>query len=170
MVETCLGLFPDRHIPISVIAQQCKVLEAGPHVDGVLLPDQLASFVPQQLWRPENTPMAAIMDDPDSLHDAFTLAAYAAMQLFTRETYFYRELAAHLPIRTPRAFAFGDGDETPLLLEDLGNMRTGDQSKVGVLDHRQRLPERRDPPARRRQPHGTAITEAGPPRPRLPLH
>ena len=78
MVETCVGLFPDRHVPISMFAEQCKALEANPGVDGVLLPDQLASFVPQQLWRPEYTPMAALMSDPDSLHDAFTLGAYVA--------------------------------------------------------------------------------------------
>ncbi|EHB56466.1 hypothetical protein MycrhDRAFT_3660 [Mycolicibacterium rhodesiae JS60] len=78
MVETCVGLFPDRHVPVGMLAEQCKVLEASPGVDGVLLPDQLASFVPQQLWRPENTAMAQFMRDPDSLHDAFTLGAYVA--------------------------------------------------------------------------------------------
>ena len=77
-METCVGLFPDRHVPIPVLAEQCKLLEASPAVDGVLLPDQLASFVPEQLWRPEYTPMAEHMSDPDSLHDAFTLGAYVA--------------------------------------------------------------------------------------------
>ena len=78
MIETCVGLFPDRHISPKAIAAQCKALEDSPDVDGVLLPDQLASFVPAQLWRPENTPLAEVMGDPDSLYDPFTLGAYIA--------------------------------------------------------------------------------------------
>ncbi len=78
MLETCVGMFPDRHVPVSMLREQCKVLETHPGVDGVLLPDQLASFVPQQLWKPEYTPMAELIGDPDSLHDAFSLAGYVA--------------------------------------------------------------------------------------------
>ncbi len=53
----------------------------------------------------------------------------ALLGLFDREAYFYNELAPRLPLRTPRAFGIGDGHATQLVLEDLGGLRTGDQSK-----------------------------------------
>jgi hypothetical protein len=51
----------------------------------------------------------------------------AAMGLFEREGRFYDELADRVPIGTPRCYAIGDGDRTPLLLEDLSALRMGDQ-------------------------------------------
>jgi hypothetical protein len=51
----------------------------------------------------------------------------AAMGLFERERRFYDEFSRRVPIRTARCYATGDGDRTPLLLEDLANMRMGDQ-------------------------------------------
>jgi len=62
----------------------------------------------------------------------------ATLQLFARETHVYRDVAAQLPIRTPRAFAFGDGDATPLMLEDLGHMRTGDQTQELAVEDAER--------------------------------
>lgn len=78
MIETAAALWPDRHIPIAAVAELCKAYEASGVVDGVLIPDQLANFIPHQLWNPLNTPLAAMMSDPDSLCDAFTVAAYIA--------------------------------------------------------------------------------------------
>lgn len=52
----------------------------------------------------------------------------AALHLFAREAYFYRDVAKQLPVRTPEVFAIGDGDASPLMLEDLGSLRMGDQS------------------------------------------
>lgn len=51
-----------------------------------------------------------------------------ALGLFDREVRFYRELAARVPVRTPACLHAGD----PLLLEDLGALRAGDQSQ-GLL-------------------------------------
>jgi hypothetical protein len=51
----------------------------------------------------------------------------AAMGLFAREGHFYREFAAQVPVRTARCYHVGDGDTTPLLLEDLADLRMGDQ-------------------------------------------
>jgi aminoglycoside/choline kinase family phosphotransferase len=51
----------------------------------------------------------------------------AAMELFAREARFYAELADAVPVRTPRCYFSGDGDTTPLLLEDLDGLRMGDQ-------------------------------------------
>jgi len=50
-----------------------------------------------------------------------------AMGLFDRERRFYTEFADHVPVNTPALFYGGDGDTTPLLLQDLGGMRMGDQ-------------------------------------------
>jgi hypothetical protein len=49
------------------------------------------------------------------------------MGLYTRETRFYGELAGRVPVGTPRIFYIGDGTTTPLLMEDLGGLRPGDQ-------------------------------------------
>ena len=62
--------------------------------------------------------------DPTSRHTAVTHGLYA------KEVAFYRELAAHLAIRTPRAFAAevaADGATFVLLFEDLGPARGGNQ-------------------------------------------
>jgi Ecdysteroid kinase-like family len=53
----------------------------------------------------------------------------AVMSLFAREASFYSELAAQVPVRTPAAWCVGDGNEHPLVLEDLGHLRLGDQSE-----------------------------------------
>ena len=57
-----------------------------------------------------------------------TIAAMdAAMGLYAREARFYSEFAAQVPLRTPRCYHAGDGTAKPLLLEDLGGYRAGDQ-------------------------------------------
>ncbi|PQM45417.1 LLM class flavin-dependent oxidoreductase [Mycobacterium talmoniae] len=76
MLETCVGLWTNRYFPAAVLAEQSKVLQDSGVVDGVLVPDQLAGFLPRQLWREENTPIASIVRDPDSAMDAFMVAPY----------------------------------------------------------------------------------------------
>ncbi|HEX3611519.1 MAG TPA: phosphotransferase [Sporichthyaceae bacterium] len=49
------------------------------------------------------------------------------MGLFAREAAFYAGYASAVPVRTPRCWFIGDGDVAPLLLEDLGSQRMGDQ-------------------------------------------
>jgi aminoglycoside phosphotransferase (APT) family kinase protein len=49
------------------------------------------------------------------------------MGLFGREAEFYARIADQVPIRTPACVHIGNGDDTPLLLEDLGELRMGDQ-------------------------------------------
>lgn len=77
-IETAIALWGDRHLPISIVAEQAKALAASGVVDGVLIADQLVNFIPKQLWTLENTPAAALMKDPDSHSDAFALGAYLA--------------------------------------------------------------------------------------------
>jgi Ecdysteroid kinase-like family len=52
-----------------------------------------------------------------------------ALGLYERERRFYAELAGEVPVRTARCYHPGDGDgaREPMLLEDLGAMRAGDQ-------------------------------------------
>jgi hypothetical protein len=67
---------------------------------------------------------------PDSViakvtgRDEVRAAMDAAMGLFAREARFYSELAAAIPVPTPRCYHAADG---VLLLEDLGALRMGDQ-------------------------------------------
>jgi len=57
----------------------------------------------------------------------------AAMGLFSRERFVYAELAGSLPVRLPRCYhAGGDDGASPMLLEDLRDLRMGDQ--VAGLD------------------------------------
>jgi hypothetical protein len=63
----------------------------------------------------------------------------AAMGLYDREGRLYSDLAAELPIGTPRCFHVGDGTTTPLLLEDLGDLRMGDQMVGLTLDDAEAL-------------------------------
>jgi phosphotransferase family enzyme len=59
----------------------------------------------------------------------------AALGIFARERRFYAEAAPSLPLATPVCFHAGDGDESPLLLEDLRDLRMGDQvAGLGLPD------------------------------------
>jgi phthiodiolone/phenolphthiodiolone dimycocerosates ketoreductase len=68
----------DRHLSAAAVPKAAKLLNDSGVVDFVAFSHQLGSFLPAQLWRPEVTPSAELMGDPDSLDDAFLLAAYAA--------------------------------------------------------------------------------------------
>ncbi len=73
--KTAIGLWGDRHVPPSVIADQARAMEAA-GVDGMLIADQLGNFIPPQLWKPEIAPIAGLLSDPDSHSDVFALAGY----------------------------------------------------------------------------------------------
>ncbi|WP_370501037.1 LLM class flavin-dependent oxidoreductase [Mycolicibacterium sp. jd] len=53
-----------------------KAAAASPGVDGIAMSDQLMNFIPPSLWTVENSPLAGLMPDPDSMDDAFALAAF----------------------------------------------------------------------------------------------
>jgi hypothetical protein len=71
--------------------------------------------------------------------DPMRAAMDAAMGLFAREAGFYATYARELPVAVPRCFHIGDGDATPLLLEDLGALRMGDQLEGVSADDAERL-------------------------------
>jgi hypothetical protein len=57
------------------------------------------------------------------------------MGLYDRESRFYAELADRIPVGTPRIFHIGDGVASPMLMEDLGDLRIGDQMEgLSVTD------------------------------------
>jgi Ecdysteroid kinase-like family len=62
-----------------------------------------------------------------------------AMALFAREARVYADLAERIPLAMPRCYHVGDGDGTPLLLEDLGGLRIGDQVEGLTLADAERL-------------------------------
>lgn len=51
----------------------------------------------------------------------------SAIGLFEREARFYGHFADQVPVAVPTCYYVGDGDATPLLLEDLSALRMGDQ-------------------------------------------
>jgi Ecdysteroid kinase-like family len=71
--------------------------------------------------------------------DPVRAAMDAAMGLFEREARFYATYAEQLPITVPRCYHVGDGNQTPLLLEDLGGLRMGDQLAGAALGDVERL-------------------------------
>jgi hypothetical protein len=62
-----------------------------------------------------------------------------ALGLFDRERRFYVEAAPTLSVATPRCYFAGDGHQTPMLLEDLRELRMGDQIDGLSLADAQRL-------------------------------
>ncbi|MDP9182581.1 MAG: ecdysteroid 22-kinase family protein, partial [Actinomycetota bacterium] len=50
-----------------------------------------------------------------------------ALGIFVRERRFYAEIAPLIKVAVPACYFAGDGDSTPLLLEDLCELRMGDQ-------------------------------------------
>lgn len=82
--ETSIILWGDRHLPGHTIMEQARQIEASGAVDWVSLPDHMVNFIPPSLWTAENTPMATVLKDPDSLQDSVimgTLAHAAAPNL-----------------------------------------------------------------------------------------
>jgi hypothetical protein len=61
--------------------------------------------------------------------DGIRLGMDQAMGLYDREAHFYARFSDRVPVRTPRLYHVGDGTTTPLLLEDLGGLRAGDQMR-----------------------------------------
>lgn len=51
----------------------------------------------------------------------------AALGAYHREACFYAQLAPDISVKTPKCYFVGDGTKTPLLLEDLGSLRAGNQ-------------------------------------------
>ena len=77
-VETAVPITADRNLPADVYGQIAEALEASGVVDYLQAWDQLTSWYPPGLWRPENTPMASVLPDVDSFPDVWAMTAYGA--------------------------------------------------------------------------------------------
>jgi phthiodiolone/phenolphthiodiolone dimycocerosates ketoreductase len=77
-VETVAFVHGLRDVPAEAVSMQAKALNDSGVVDLIGFAHQLGNFIPDQLWTPQNSPLAAAISDPDSFNDAFLMAAYAA--------------------------------------------------------------------------------------------
>jgi phthiodiolone/phenolphthiodiolone dimycocerosates ketoreductase len=77
-VEVGVNHWPSRFLPPQAGAEVALQLEASGVVDWFQTWDQLVSFLPQALWRPDVTPMARLTADCDSYYNAGMVAVLAA--------------------------------------------------------------------------------------------
>jgi len=77
-VEVAINHWPSRFEPPQAAAQRAAQMETSGVVDWFQTWDQLVSFMPQALWRPDVTPMARYTTDCDSYYDAAMIAMLAA--------------------------------------------------------------------------------------------
>jgi len=75
-IDAAVGL--SRYMPAAGTTTAAKVFQDCGVIDGITMWDQMTFFHPRSLWTLENTPMAAVMPDPDSFVDPFATMAYAA--------------------------------------------------------------------------------------------
>jgi phthiodiolone/phenolphthiodiolone dimycocerosates ketoreductase len=68
----------DRTVNPKMAMQFAQTLEASGVVDDFMAWDQVQGWWPRSLYSTEHTPLAAFIQDPDSFHDAFLLAGFAA--------------------------------------------------------------------------------------------
>jgi phthiodiolone/phenolphthiodiolone dimycocerosates ketoreductase len=78
MVRTAVPFQLDRTLDPKAAMQFAQMLETSGVVDDFMAWDQVQGWWPRSLYSIENTPLAAMIEDPDSFHDAFLLAAYAS--------------------------------------------------------------------------------------------
>ncbi len=76
-VRTGIGLWGSRHLGPRMGIPYAQALEASGQIDQVVVWDQLQSWWPHALWTPENSPMAAVLPDLDSVADPFITIAFA---------------------------------------------------------------------------------------------
>jgi phthiodiolone/phenolphthiodiolone dimycocerosates ketoreductase len=76
--ETAVSISVTRHLPPAQFGEAARALEDSQVVDYLLAWDQLVSWWPPVLWRPDTSPLAAVMPDLDSFPDAFAMAAYGS--------------------------------------------------------------------------------------------
>jgi phthiodiolone/phenolphthiodiolone dimycocerosates ketoreductase len=77
-VRTAVPFQLDRTLNPKFAMQFAQLLEASGVVDDFMAWDQVQGWWPRSLYSVENTPIAALIEDPDSFHDAFLLTAFAA--------------------------------------------------------------------------------------------
>jgi phthiodiolone/phenolphthiodiolone dimycocerosates ketoreductase len=77
-VEVGVNHWPSRYLPPQAGAEFARKLESTGVIDWFQTWDQLVSFLPQALWRPDVTPRARLSSDCDSYYNAAMVAMLAA--------------------------------------------------------------------------------------------
>jgi phthiodiolone/phenolphthiodiolone dimycocerosates ketoreductase len=76
-LKTGVGLWASRHLSPKMGAAFAQAMKETGTIDQMVIWDQLMNWFPQALWEPENTPLAAVFKDVDSVSDPFTAMAFA---------------------------------------------------------------------------------------------
>ena len=77
-IEVDLPIFYLRHLPPHALGEQAKAIEASGVVDSITLWDQLTFHLPQSLWTPQDSPLAEVLPDVDSMPDPYICLGYVA--------------------------------------------------------------------------------------------
>ncbi|CPS43747.1 LLM class flavin-dependent oxidoreductase [Mycobacteroides abscessus] len=80
-VRAGIAIWASRHISPKVAGPYAKSLESTGQIDYAVIWDQLTSWFPNALFTPENTPLAGIFPDIDSLQDPFATMAFALSEV-----------------------------------------------------------------------------------------
>jgi aminoglycoside/choline kinase family phosphotransferase len=108
-------------------------LPAGTRITAVAVEPLAVAGAAGELGRVRLTYDADAAPGPESVIAKFRgtsdtqRAMDGALGIFARERRFYAEVAPLLPVAVPACHFAGDGDRSPLLLEDLCALRMGDQ-------------------------------------------
>jgi phthiodiolone/phenolphthiodiolone dimycocerosates ketoreductase len=73
-MDTGYLLWGDRYAGAEPVRATARALQDSAVVDYVMVPDQYVNFMPPALWTAENTPMAKVVPDADSMMDGVALA------------------------------------------------------------------------------------------------
>ena len=76
-VETSVFMWGDRRSSEHDIKAMARALADSGVVDSLSIPDHMVNLIPPSLWTPEHAPLAALVDDPDSLMDAVVMGMLA---------------------------------------------------------------------------------------------
>lgn len=77
-LETAIVADLSRHMPLSMIGDMARGIQASGVVDYIHISDQLMSWFPRDMWTPDQTPMAKVVPDIDSFPDPFMMGATVA--------------------------------------------------------------------------------------------
>ncbi|MCV7102805.1 LLM class flavin-dependent oxidoreductase [Mycobacterium palustre] len=77
-VHVNLPIVYSRHLPIATAIDTARAIQASGVIDSLTVWDQMTFFAPPALWRPDNSPLAALMPDIDSFPDPYVVLAHIA--------------------------------------------------------------------------------------------
>jgi phthiodiolone/phenolphthiodiolone dimycocerosates ketoreductase len=76
-VRAGIAIWASRHMGPKMAGPYAQALQATGQIDYATIWDQLVSWFPNKLWTKENTPLAEVFPDIDSLQDPFVTMGFA---------------------------------------------------------------------------------------------